>query len=65
MHTEVSSEIMMERNQGTLHTGGYLPPATMMQPVIVNEIYGIGQADQNFFEKTVADVESDIDMIAM
>ena len=37
----------------------------MMQPVIVYENYAIGQADQNFFEKTVADVESDIDMIAI
>ena len=65
MHTEVSSELMKERSQGTLHTVGYLLPAAMTQPVIVNENDATGQADQNFFKETVADLESDIDMVAM
>ena len=65
MHTEVSSELIKDRNQGTLHTSGYLPADAMMQPVIFNENYATVQADQNFFKETVADVESDIDIIAM
>ena len=56
---------MKDRNLGTLHTGGYLPADAMMQPAIFNGNYATVQADQNFFKETVADVESDIDMVAM